>query len=310
MIKISIIVPFYNTIASSGNSSYLKNHIQSLINQTYQHIEIIYINNNSSDKTFEIIKEITSKDNRVCMIDEKSAGVAHARNAGIKIASGDYFTFVDSDDFVSIDYIQKAIDALKQQNYPDILIGEFTCQNTRTGETHHSLRKQAIKKYGNDISDIYAAMECVPNIFFRTNFIHQSNITQNANIKVGEDNLFNITAILAANKISFFDSDSYFYQVLEGSSSNQLSDKYLTFIEAYDIIFNMAYKKYGNLNACSVWYFLSKYKPFYELSANKLRFYRTFMAVLKKYNIKKRPKIRWYNKLKLLLSYIKREKND
>lgn len=278
--KISIIVPFYNTVKNSGTEKYLRQNIQSLISQTYKNYEIIYVDNNSTDNSKEIILEYNS--DKIRIISEISPGVANARNAGVEIAVGDYITFVDSDDFVSKNYLKKTIKKLSKK--PDILVGQFTmCRGS--SKSIKTLRYAMLKKYGNKIKNIYASIECPHNIFFNLKFIKKHKIRQNPQISIGEDNLFNVTAILNTNNVKFFNSFDYFYQVLEGSSSNVKSDKYFTFIEAYDKIFHMAIQKYGTINVCSIEYFNIKCNTFKELSENRNLFIDKVNETKAKYNI-------------------------
>ena len=96
MDKISIIVPIYNC------EKYLKRCLESIINQTYNNLEIILLNDGSSDNSLKIIKEYKKKDNRIIVIDKKNTGVSDTRNIGIQKASGKYICFCDSDDVLEL----------------------------------------------------------------------------------------------------------------------------------------------------------------------------------------------------------------
>ena len=97
MEKISVIMPIYNI------EKYLKRALKCLINQTYSNLEIILIDDGSTDKSGKICDEYAKKDNRIKVIHQKNAGVAVSRNVGIKHATGMYIGFVDSDDIFSLD---------------------------------------------------------------------------------------------------------------------------------------------------------------------------------------------------------------
>ena len=99
MEKISVLVPIYN------QEKYLKRCIESIINQTYTNLEIILIDDGSKDKSYEIIEEYANKDKRIKGLKIKNNGVADARNKAIDNVTGEYFSFIDSDDFVAEDYI-------------------------------------------------------------------------------------------------------------------------------------------------------------------------------------------------------------
>lgn len=89
---ISVVVPVYN------KSLYLAECIESIISQTYRNLEIILVNDGSSDNSLDICKMYEQLDERVIVVDKPNAGVSSARNAGLEIATGDYIGFVDADD--------------------------------------------------------------------------------------------------------------------------------------------------------------------------------------------------------------------
>jgi glycosyltransferase involved in cell wall biosynthesis len=93
--KVSIVVPVYNV------ERYIKRCVQSLLNQTLKEIEVILVDDGSPDKSPQICDEYASKDNRIIVVHKVNGGLGSARNAGVKIATGEYITFCDSDDFVS-----------------------------------------------------------------------------------------------------------------------------------------------------------------------------------------------------------------
>jgi len=276
--KISVIVPFYNTVKNLGTEQYLRQNIESLIAQSYDDYEIIYVDNNSDDSSRAIIESYNNP--QIRLVSEPTPGVANARNAGIDNAAGDYFTFVDSDDFVAKNYLRKAANALKK--LPDILIGNFTmCKGGKMDIATY--RYRAIRKYGESIKDSYGSMECPHNIFFKLSFINKHNIRQTDGIFVGEDNLFNISAILNTDNVKFYKSFGYYYQMLETSSSNVKSDKYMTFIDAYDRIFTMAKEKYGYINEYATQYFNAKCKDFDALVLSQDLFRRKASELCEKY---------------------------
>ena len=105
---ISIIIPVYNA------EKYLPNCLDSVINQTYKNLEIILVDDGSTDKSSEICDEYAQKDFRIKLIHKENGGVSSARNAGLALVSGDYIAWVDSDDFVAPDYIEYMYKLLKE----------------------------------------------------------------------------------------------------------------------------------------------------------------------------------------------------
>lgn len=102
---VSIIVPAYNA------EKYLNKCIDSILSQSHRRIEIILVNDGSSDNTGQLFDEYAKKDSRVKVIHTKNEGLSHARNVGIKEANGDYVCFVDSDDRISALFVEKLLDA-------------------------------------------------------------------------------------------------------------------------------------------------------------------------------------------------------
>lgn len=100
MIKVSVVIPVYNV------ELYLREALDSVINQTLKEIEIIVVNDGSIDSSLEIIKEYESTDNRIIVINQENQGLSGARNSGLRIARGEYIYFMDSDDYISLDALE------------------------------------------------------------------------------------------------------------------------------------------------------------------------------------------------------------
>ena len=116
MAKVSIIVPVYNV------EKYLRKCLDSLINQTLKDIEIICINDGSTDKSLEILEEYKNRDSRIILLNQENSGQSIARNNGIKKATGEYLGFVDPDDWLDLDYYEKLYNAAST-NDTDIAVG-------------------------------------------------------------------------------------------------------------------------------------------------------------------------------------------
>lgn len=122
-ISISIIIPVYNV------SAYLRQCLESVINQTYPHLEIIVVNDGSTDNSLRICEEYALKDNRIRFINQENKGLSGARNTGIDDATGDYILFIDSDDWIHLDTCQLLIDNVEKTNTDVVLfsyIKEFS----------------------------------------------------------------------------------------------------------------------------------------------------------------------------------------
>ena len=101
--KVSIIIPIYNS------NKYLKECLDSIINQTYSNLEIILIDDGSKDNSFDICEEYAKKDKRIILKKKNNEGVSATRNLGIEICTGKYILFIDSDDYCNENMIEKIL---------------------------------------------------------------------------------------------------------------------------------------------------------------------------------------------------------
>jgi glycosyltransferase involved in cell wall biosynthesis len=107
---ISVIVPAYNV------ESYIEECIISILNQSYENIEVIIVNDGSTDKTGIICESLSNIDERICYYSQNNKGVSEARNKGLEAASGEYVMFVDGDDYIAPDCIEYLLSIVKKTN--------------------------------------------------------------------------------------------------------------------------------------------------------------------------------------------------
>lgn len=138
---ISVIVPIYN------KEKYLVKCLESIINQTYQHLEIILVNDGSTDGSLKICQEYEKKDKRIKLISTKNNGAAHARNLAIDIATGNYISFIDADDYIAKDYYEYLLTLIKEYKV-DIAECDFELVEEET-EYFFDNQEKEIKKYNN-----------------------------------------------------------------------------------------------------------------------------------------------------------------
>jgi len=124
IIKFSIIVPAYNV------EQYLSECIESVLNQTYDDFELILVNDGSNDSTPGICDYYLQQDSRIKIIHKKNEGLSEARNSGLKIATGDYLTFLDGDDKYTATALSDAKEIIQKQNKPEVVIGRFETFST------------------------------------------------------------------------------------------------------------------------------------------------------------------------------------
>lgn len=145
--KLSVIVPVYNT------EDYLDRCLKSIISQTYINIEIIVINDGSTDGSLQIIKEYLNKSNKIRFFNRINHGVGNTRNYGISKATGDYITFIDSDDYIDSDIYEECMTYILEHNL-DILLYDFVQENG------NRQKKRSLIEY-KDNKDMY--LKNLPN---------------------------------------------------------------------------------------------------------------------------------------------------
>lgn len=204
-LKVSIIIPVYNV------ELYLREALDSVINQTLKEIEIIIVNDGSTDNSLEIVKEYETKDHRIIVINQENQGLSGARNSGLKIAKGHYIYFMDSDDYIALDTLEICYEcALEKQldfvffdaqsfTKDDIDISEYNYDRSRNikEKTIYS-GKEALKKLLNQKK----YRSAVWLNFIRLEYLDRINLKFYPNI-IHEDELFTFLLFLFAQKTSY-----------------------------------------------------------------------------------------------------------
>ena len=205
MIKVSVIVPVFNT------EKYLEKCLNSLINQTLQDIEIICINDGSTDKSADIIKKFANKDSRFKLINQENKKQGAARNTGMKIAKGEYIGFVDSDDWVDLEYYEKLYNAAKRHNF-DIALGTNVRVKKNINKKRLNITKE--KEYTSiqekfDVN-IQWKNPCPTNKIYKRDLFLKHNITWPEGVYC-EDRIFTLKAVYFANGIVSVPNVNYYY---------------------------------------------------------------------------------------------------
>ena len=137
--KVSVIIPVYNV------EKYLERCVNSLKNQTLKDIEIILVDDSSTDSSFEICEKLASEDSRIKVISKENEGAGKARNAALKIATGEYIGFVDSDDFVHEDMFKTLYEKAKQYNSDLVMSGVIFVDGNMFSQTGDCVKKEYFK---------------------------------------------------------------------------------------------------------------------------------------------------------------------
>lgn len=214
--KISIVVPIYNV------EQYLERCVDSLINQTYTDIEIILVNDGSTDSSLEICKRYQQLDDRIIVIDKTNGGLSDARNFGLEKATGDYVLFVDSDDFVSEETCEKFV--AKTMGNPDIISGDAKVIYEDRTNFMRRLMSEEEECDGETFLERELAngtmyMAAWLNLYKRS-FLQENKLSFEKGL-LHEDEEFTPRAFLKAKKVKCINFDFYHYVIRENSLSTK-----------------------------------------------------------------------------------------
>ena len=226
---ISVIVPIYNV------ELYLEKCIVSIINQTYKNLEIILVNDGSPDNCPQICEEYAKKDSRIKVIHKKNGGLSDARNYGIDIANGKYLCFIDSDDYIADQMIEKLYQNLKK-NKSDISICNFYETYSNDYLKFYPFPEKKLKISGN------AKFYNIYNKYFLSTIaawgkLYKKEIFNNIKYPLGkihEDEAIITEVLKNAKVISYFDEPLYYYVQREKSITKIFDLKRLDIIEVHE----------------------------------------------------------------------------
>lgn len=216
-IKVSIIVPIYNM------EKYLNRCIESILNQDYQNIELILVNDGSTDNSINICNGYKKQSNIIKVIDKENGGVSSARNFGINVSEGEWIMFVDPDDYLKPNIVSTLVKNIDEKN--DIICcscvvnfdsnyinssffrTNFIAQNI--GEKKKLFLQLIDFKYEQD--DAYTAIGVPWGKIYRKNFLKKNNLNFDIKLKRMQDNIFNMYAFYFANSIKYINEPLYVY---------------------------------------------------------------------------------------------------
>lgn len=210
MEKVSVIVPVYN------NEKFVETCIWSLCRQTYQNLEILVINDGSSDNSGQILERMAEKDERIRLIHQKNAGVSAARNKGVELAEGEYLTFVDGDDYVSTDYIEKFYECAKKRKAELVI-----CGVTYVEEDGRILKKIQPGEYRRFEKEEWAArISAVGSHFYKRSLWEKYRIRFQEGER-GEDMPISLLFSALCDKICTLPQCGYYYVQHSSSAMHQ-----------------------------------------------------------------------------------------
>lgn len=227
--KLSVIIPVYNS------EKYLVPCIESVLCQNYKDLEILLIDNGSSDHSRLICEEYEKKDVRVHVYGELKSGAAAARNCGIFHATGQYITFIDSDDYIDQDMYYELMGMIEQYS-ADIAICSFNYVN-ENGNSMDWLEPELTKYIKTKTEPVIDSRECASyfltsrdiegfcwNKIFKKSIIDDNDLTFEESKMAYEDMLFVFESVLKSNKIVLCAKKLYYYRQIENSLTRDTSD--------------------------------------------------------------------------------------
>ncbi|QES92011.1 glycosyltransferase [Empedobacter brevis] len=245
MNKISLIIPIYN------GESHIKECYQSISNQSIKSLEIIFVNDGSTDKSLEILNNLKKNDSRIILIDQENKGVSVARNEGIKIATSEYVGFMDVDDYIYPEYYSTLLENIKDN---DIIISNLLLEKDNTLKQNNSSFSYEKVFYKDEIENqIMQRLLCIEDLtllsccnkLYKRSFLIDNNIFFLKNLSLEEDGIFNCLAFSKCNTLTFINYAGYIYKENENSVTRDFIKNKI--FEKNIIKYNFKYKKYIKL---------------------------------------------------------------
>lgn len=279
--KVSIVIPVYNV------ERYLERCIDSVIQQSYANLQIILVNDGSTDRCPQICNQYAEKDKRIEVIHKKNGGLSEARNYGLEVATGKYITFIDSDDFVHYKYVEYLFSIL-QQNAADISVCSFQ---------RFSKIEDIEEKCQKDKKISFTGVQALENLCYQKEIknsacakLYKMELFKEVYYPVGrlyEDLATTYKLLYRANKVVWSNKEYYYYFYRPGSIMNaKFSEKNLDRIENSKELLDFVEKKIPLINeAAKTRFFVSNIQVLRELPLKEEKYKEIICEV--KENIKK-----------------------
>lgn len=209
---ISVLIPVYNV------EKYLERCLDSICNQTMKEIEIIIVDDGSTDRSGEIIKEYANHNKNIIHIHQKNGGESSARNAAIPLAKGKYISFVDSDDWIAENMLETLYKHAEKENADIVMCNIIRAVNSEQLDPTKPIKEYTMKANPENISEICYQLlyeengASLCNKLYRATFMKQFN-GGFGDVQIGTDLTFNLKLLMYMPKISVIDQNLYYYFV-------------------------------------------------------------------------------------------------
>lgn len=252
--KVSVVIPIWNT------EKYLERCLESVVNQTLKDIEIICVNNGSTDSSSEIIEKFAKNDDRIKVVTIEHGCLSNARNAGMMVATAPYMTFVDSDDWIEERNYECALAEFEKDSSIDIVCWGANIINTdlpenstyiKSARNYHRIKTTGKQKITDNL--ILNNTVCVWNKMFKTDIIKNNDVLYPVGHEL-EDNTF--YHMYMANSKNAFYINEYFYNYVQHKNSglerirSGKSSSYAIMMKNFEFLYKY-FKEHGFLDAKS-----------------------------------------------------------
>lgn len=238
MVKVSVVLPVYNV------ENYLRDCLDSIVNQTLKDIEIICINDGSPDNSLEILREYEQKDDRITVIDQENGGHAVATNRGIELATGECLFSMDSDDVLELNALEASYNRLKEKDVDFVMFKAINYNDTKDlyYESEVYSMNKIYAKVGDevfnyhDIGELMFEASVTPwSKLYKREFIMENNIRYPEGL-IFEDNVFFYHALLSAKRICFLNEFLFIRRWYSTSSTTNGDLRFLDSIPVMNLI--------------------------------------------------------------------------
>lgn len=254
MIKVSVIVPVYNT------EKYLEKCLQSLLSQTLNELEIICVNDGSTDNSGEILRQYSSQYPQIKVLEQLNLKQGAARNNGVNHAGGEYIGYVDSDDWVDVDYFEKLYNTAKKYNSDIALATNIRVGNGKTKKRLEILDEGIYINLQNKFDVCKQSKnECPTNKIYRAEFLKRHKITWPEGVYC-EDKIYTLKAVYYANSVVTVPNVNYYYYRRPDSTVKQNSGGDLDKNQARREVLEFLKKHDAKIRDCEFWAIKSEKK--------------------------------------------------
>ena len=250
MIAISVVIPVFNT------GKYVEKCLDSILKQTLKNIEIICVNDCSTDNSLEILQNLAKRDNRIKIMDLKeNKGVSNARNTGIDLAQGEYIYLIDSDDWLDEDYLEEMLKKIKETKANVIINANFVNEYADANKKAYSKFNFLTKDF--EIFNSKTVQKFFPPVIwtrlYKREYINKYNF-RFPMVKCGAEDIYFAYACDLMQEKSYIFKGPYYHYSQHQTSAMHLKERGFHYIESFKLLYNFLNKHNINLDDIKLFY--------------------------------------------------------